>query len=151
MASDRPPVPPRPYDYAEYDYQHQYQPQQPERQNSIPPPIPPLPPNFNANDYDYNGGVAGSIGGGGPAYVGAGSGYVQNVQNGNYSGYRGGYEYESPPHLADPLVAPRPQRLTPDAPADVRSSFTSAFVLIVRDRLGFDSFGRAQCLLCPWC
>ena len=35
-------------------------------------------------------------------------------------GYIPEIAYDSPPHFQDPLLAPRPQRFTPDAPADVR-------------------------------
>ena len=38
----------------------------------------------------------------------------------NYQPERPPDPYVSPPHLEDPLVAPRPQKITPDLPADVR-------------------------------
>lgn len=33
--------------------------------------------------------------------------------------------HPSPPHLEEPLVAPRPHKLTPDLPAEVPSFYTS--------------------------
>ena len=64
----------------------------PRRQDSDPPPIPPLPAGFTVT----------------PAFpVPAAAAAFDPA-------------YASPPHFDDPLVAPRPHKLQPDLPANVR-------------------------------
>lgn len=100
MAALRPPVPPRPHSSQANPHDV-----------GAPPPIPPLPPNFrpdlevdNEARYFNSGYDSASA----PGY------YPPPPQIALDAG--------SAPHYADPLVAPRPQRLTPDVPADVSVS-----------------------------
>lgn len=103
MAALRPPVPPRPHSSQANPHDV-----------GAPPPIPPLPPNFrpdleadNEARYSYGGYDSASA----PPPPPAPGFYPPPPQDAG-----------SAPHYADPLVAPRPQRLTPDVPADVSVS-----------------------------
>lgn len=106
MAALRPPVPPRPHSSQANPHDV-----------GAPPPIPPLPPNFrpdlesdNEARYSYGGYDSVSA----PPPPPAPGFYPLPPQIALDAG--------SAPHYADPLVAPRPQRLTPDVPADVSVS-----------------------------
>lgn len=109
MAALRPPVPPRPHSSQANPHDV-----------GAPPPIPPLPPNFrpdlevdNEARYSYGGYDSASA----PPPPPAPGFYPPPPQIALDAG--------SAPHYADPLVAPRPQRLTPDVPADVSVSCTA--------------------------
>lgn len=106
MAALRPPVPPRPHSSQANPHDV-----------GAPPPIPPLPPNFRPdleadNDNRYFNSAYDSVSG--PPPPPAPGFYPPPPQIALDAG--------SAPHYADPLVAPRPQRLTPDVPADVSVS-----------------------------
>jgi hypothetical protein len=75
-----------------------------------PPPVPPRP-------YQYEGPDGAGANGGPPPIPPLPPNY--RPENGGY-GY-GGYD-DVQPHFSDPLVAPRPQKLTPDVPANVSDS-----------------------------
>lgn len=113
MAALRPPVPPRPHSSQANPHDV-----------GAPPPIPPLPPNFrpdleadNEARYSYGGYDSTSA----PPPPPAPGFYPPPPQIALDAG--------SAPHYADPLVAPRPQRLTPDVPADV--SVLARFIIIL--------------------
>ena len=117
MAALRPPVPPRPHSA------HQYS-----SPSDAPPPIPPLPPNFRP-DVDTDTGIDSRFGYN--AYDGAPA--QQPPPPPFYPPPQIALDAGSGPHLTDPLVAPRPQRLTPDVPADV--SLTSSFFSLLASSL----------------
>ena len=81
---------------------------------SLPPPLPPHPPASTT-----------TTGTGAPPIPPLPASYRSDYEHQQHQ-----HPYESPPHFADPLVAPRPHKLDPHLPANVSSlSLLSLFLL----------------------